>query len=82
MNLFNKLLNIDSIRYDINYYLFDFWQIIGDPRNRHYPLMSGGPWPLLSIIFLYLIFVTKIGPQFMKNRAPFQLKKVSFLSFN
>lgn len=34
------------------------------------------PWPVLSITGAYLIFVTKLGPQLMKNRKPFDLQKV------
>ena len=31
------------------------------------------PYPLLAIIVVYLIFVLKVGPLYMKNKAPFDL---------
>lgn len=64
----------------MNYYLFEYWIEHGDPRNVNYPLMSGGPLPVLTIVLVYLLFVTKIGPKIMKNRKPFELKRVSIFS--
>lgn len=58
----------------IQYYLFNYWEIEGDQRIRHYPLMNGGPLPVIAIIFTYVMIVKVIGPQLMKNREPFQLR--------
>lgn len=38
-------------------------------------LMSS-PLPIASLIALYLVFVLKIGPTFMKDRKPYDLKKI------
>jgi len=38
-------------------------------------LMSS-PAPVVSIVLLYLAFVLKIGPNFMKDRKPYDLKKL------
>ncbi|XP_061390104.1 elongation of very long chain fatty acids protein 7-like [Musca vetustissima] len=38
-------------------------------------LMSS-PGPVFSIVAVYLLFVLKIGPTFMKNRKPYQLKNI------
>ncbi|XP_037930402.1 elongation of very long chain fatty acids protein 7-like [Teleopsis dalmanni] len=38
-------------------------------------LMSS-PAPVVSIVAVYLLFVLKIGPAFMKNRKPYDLKKI------
>lgn len=34
------------------------------------------PWPVLSIISVYLLFVLKLGPNMMENRKPFNIKYV------
>ena len=65
----------------IRFCLFQYWEIEGDPRVKHYPLMQGGPLPVLAIIAVYLFFVKVAGPWFMKNREPFQLKNV-ILAYN
>lgn len=46
-----------------------------DPRNHDWPLISS-PWPVLSILIVYLYFVKNIGPKFMANRKPFDLQTV------
>lgn len=33
-------------------------------------------WPVFTIILAYLVFVLKIGPDMMKNREPYSLKKI------
>lgn len=39
----------------------------------NYPLMTGGPFPILLIMGLYLYFVKFLGPRLMKSRKPFDL---------
>ncbi|XP_062130208.1 elongation of very long chain fatty acids protein F-like [Drosophila sulfurigaster albostrigata] len=46
-----------------------------DPKTRHLPLL-GSHWPITTIIAVYLIFVLKLGPKFMENRKPYNLKYV------
>lgn len=36
-------------------------------------LMSS-PLPVLGVVALYLLFVTKYGPEFMKDRKPLNIK--------
>lgn len=38
--------------------------------------LMNSPGPVFSIVGFYLILVLKVGPAFMKNRKPFQLKNV------
>lgn len=38
-------------------------------------LMSG-PVPIITILLFYLYFVLKFGPNWMKNRKPFDLKNI------
>lgn len=38
-------------------------------------LMSS-PLPVVSIVLVYLVFVLKIGPTFMKDRKPYDLKRI------
>ncbi|XP_054012047.1 elongation of very long chain fatty acids protein 7-like [Hylaeus anthracinus] len=46
-----------------------------DPRVGDWFLM-GSPFPLLGITSLYLAFVLRLGPLYMKNRKPFTLNTV------
>uniref|UniRef100_A0A2S2P5M5 Elongation of very long chain fatty acids protein n=1 Tax=Schizaphis graminum TaxID=13262 RepID=A0A2S2P5M5_SCHGA len=34
------------------------------------------PWPVLSILIAYLLFVLKLGPKMMENREPFKIKRI------
>ena len=51
-------------------YLFSFTKI--DPRTKNW-LLVGKPWPTLTIVFGYLLFV-KYGKQYMETRAALSLK--------
>lgn len=55
-----------------------FWEQYGDDYAQGYYLVDGGPWKILSIISLYLLFVKVIGPAYMKNRPPYDLKNVLY----
>lgn len=60
----------------LKYVYQDVWDIHGDPRVKHLPLMASGPWSTLFIIISYLYFVKYVGPHFMRNRKPLELKNV------
>ncbi len=49
-----------------------------DPRVQNWFLMQSPFLPLIIIIF-YLLFVMKLGPALMKNRAPFKIEKFIIL---
>lgn len=49
--------------------------IFADETIDRWFLMSS-PGPVFSIVAVYLLFVLKIGPAFMKNRKPYQLKNI------
>ncbi|CAG2111399.1 unnamed protein product [Medioppia subpectinata] len=63
-----------ATNYGLNYYLFNYWREVGDQRTADYPLIRDGPWLMLTIMISYYVFVRKIGPNFMKNRPPFELR--------
>ncbi|KAJ8954322.1 hypothetical protein NQ318_005909 [Aromia moschata] len=46
---------------------------ISDPRTANWPLMSS-PFYTLGICLAYVYVVKVLGPKFMENRKPFQLK--------
>lgn len=52
----------------------DAWNIYADPRLLRWT--PSGPWDLVFIVSLYLLFVLYWGPKFMKRREPYDLKKV------
>lgn len=41
-------------------------------------LMSS-PGPVVAVVMVYLVFVLKIGPEYMKNRKPMDLKRIMVL---
>lgn len=47
--------------------------VVPDARSRDLPLIDS-TWQVPAIIGLYLIAVLKIGPRFMENRKPYDLK--------
>lgn len=47
-----------------------------DPRTRDWLLMAS-PIPLLMILATYLYFCLWIGPNFMKERQPMELKTIT-----
>lgn len=61
--------------------IFDFWifeillslTIISDPAVDKWFLMKS-PVPILGILAAYISFVLFIGPRYMKNRKPFELR--------
>lgn len=58
------------------YWLMEgFWNVNGDPRLYHLPLMRSFRLPLV-VLGVYLLFVLYLGPRWMKNRKPFSLKTV------
>lgn len=65
----------------LKYLLYDYWEEMGDPRVKDLPLLSGGPWKFWSIILIYLFWVKILGPAWMKNREPYNLKTV-ILAYN
>lgn len=38
--------------------------------------MMGSPVPVLAVLSLYLLVVLKLGPEYMKDKAPYKLKNV------
>ncbi len=64
-----------------NYIVHDYWEEIGDPRTKNFFLIDSGPWKIIAMMAFYIVFVTKIGPQLMKGRKPFQLRE-AMLAYN
>lgn len=60
----------------LDYFLNKVWEEKSDERMAHYPILSDGPWTILTIIGLYLYFVKVWGPKYMEKRAPFQLTEL------
>ncbi|KAI5635510.1 GNS1/SUR4 family domain-containing protein [Phthorimaea operculella] len=48
---------------------------LADPRTNVFPLVSS-PLPILAIMYVYHRFVRSWGPALMKDREPFQIKKI------
>lgn len=58
----------------VEWLLNDAWDQFGDPRVDAMPLMKGGPWTVLGLVGLYLLFVKWAGPRWMRDREPFDLR--------
>ncbi|XP_022836081.1 elongation of very long chain fatty acids protein AAEL008004-like isoform X2 [Spodoptera litura] len=59
---------------DFQYYMDKY----GDPRTNPWFLMSS-PFPTLLICLSYVYLVKVLGPRFMENRKPYELKNVLIL---
>jgi hypothetical protein len=46
-----------------------------DPRSVDWPLMKS-PLPILTILAAYIYFVKVWGPNWMKNKSPFQIEGI------
>ncbi|CAG2174997.1 unnamed protein product, partial [Oppiella nova] len=62
----------------VDYYLYDYWADVSDPRTGHYLLTRGGPLPVLTFMTLWLLFVTKLGPKLMSTREPLNIRWLMF----
>lgn len=66
-----------------NMFHFSLWNLcianlfvfFPDPRVRDWLFMAN-PFPMFGILAVYLYFILKWGPAFMKNRKPFNLNKI------
>uniref|UniRef100_A0A6G1SNM1 Elongation of very long chain fatty acids protein n=1 Tax=Aceria tosichella TaxID=561515 RepID=A0A6G1SNM1_9ACAR len=56
-----------------NYIAFDLWHEIGDPEAEKYFWLKG-PWLTWLATIGYMYIVMKAGPDFMRNRKPYDLK--------
>lgn len=50
-------------------------ELIADPRAKELPLMAD-PLPTLGLITCYLLWVLLIGPMYMRDRKPMDLRRV------
>jgi len=57
-----------------NTWIAHFWDL-RDRRADGWFLMDS-VWPTVAVSLAYYVFVRYVGPSFMKNRAPFELKSV------
>ncbi|CAG2171718.1 unnamed protein product [Oppiella nova] len=58
------------------YWLHEYWEQGIDPRTRGYFLVDMSPLTLCCILAIYIIHVKLLIPYLMKNRKPFDLKKI------
>ncbi|KAI1299201.1 Elongation of very long chain fatty acids protein 1 [Halotydeus destructor] len=59
-------------KFDYDYLSRGIWDNNGDPRVAH--LVKGGPTTLVAVVMVYLAFVLHLGPSYMRNRKPFELR--------
>lgn len=59
----------------LSYYLHNYWQENGDAKvSNDFTLMYGGPWKVLAIVVAYAFAVLRLGPRFMRDRKPYDLR--------
>lgn len=64
----------------ISHYFTDaYWDDGADARTASLPLISGGPWKVLSIVGVYLLFVTWAAPRYMSTREAFKMNKLMII---
>lgn len=59
----------------VKYYSHDVWEEAIEHPTFDLPLLSSGPWHVVTIVGLWLYFVLSYGPRFMKNREPYDLRQ-------
>lgn len=52
-----------------------FYHLISDSRSDGLPLIQS-PLTIFGVIAAYLYIVLSLGPKWMQNRAPFQIKNI------
>lgn len=72
-SILSTFLSTENVK-SVNYYYYDFWQDTAHPFTGRLPLVDGGPWKLMGLLYVYYMFVKHWGPRFMKNRQPYNLK--------
>ncbi|CAG2171304.1 unnamed protein product, partial [Oppiella nova] len=60
----------------IYYWIYEYWEQGIDTRTRGYFLVDMSPLTLCCILAMYIIHVKLLIPYLMKNRKPFDLKKI------
>lgn len=53
--------------------LVNFFVVNEDLRTKQW-FLGNTPWPLFSILAVYLYFCLSVGPRLMRDRKPFELK--------
>ncbi|XP_017958917.1 elongation of very long chain fatty acids protein F-like [Drosophila navojoa] len=53
--------------------MFELWR--ADPWTTEVYLLNS-PWPVTCLCTAYLLFIYKIGPEFMKHRKPYNLRNI------
>lgn len=69
---------VGSSWYDYTYYLYGYWNDVQDQRTKHYPLVDIQPLTMALIMYAYYALVTKIGPNYMRNRKPMEIRNIMF----
>ena len=63
----------------VDFLMEGIWEYGADPRVTQFPFMKGGPWPVLAVIAVYLLFVKNVGPSIMKGREAMDLRRPIFV---
>ncbi|CAG2167534.1 unnamed protein product [Oppiella nova] len=69
----------NSITNPISYILYDYWIEESDPRVKGYWLFDGNPAPFVILMLSWLLFVKKLGPNFMRDRKPYELRELMMI---
>ena len=59
---------------NMQYVLYDFWEMFHNPELNKYALFNGGPWLVSLFVGSYLYFVLRAGPRMMESRQAYDLK--------
>ena len=64
---------------NISYYLDEYWRDIQYPLTKSLFLVNVSPVIIISLMCGFCIIFKYIIPSLMKNREPFQLRKIMFI---
>lgn len=72
-NVQNSLHRIYQLQTLLKNDYSSYVSIFPDPRTENWWMMSG-PGPLLTLLVTYLYFCISVGPRYMRDRKPYDLK--------
>src|SRR5260221_9988595 len=73
------LFALDDLFGAVNYYIYDYWIEIQDPRTKHLPFINFTPLWMITFVLIYYTLVKVIIPRYMENRGPYSLRKTMLI---
>lgn len=67
---------MESVFGSVHYFMWHYWKQYGDPRAERYFMARYEFYLPFTILLVYFVFCTKLGPALMHHRQAFDLRRV------